>query len=119
MAQVNGEAPAPKEPAPPRALISNIKSPKGAAGGFTSHRQDQTCSRGGGMDQNDGDHLLSWQAYRIIPVAYMLHHTLQTIFDHKHRVSTEKISTATVYFLFHKITDIKLLERQSDCSLSS
>lgn len=60
-------------------------------------RQDQTRSQGGdGRDQKDGDHLLSSQVYHIIPVAYMLHQALQTIFDHKQR-----LSTATVYSLFY------------------
>lgn len=39
----NGEASTAKAPTPTQALISNIKRPKGDAGGFASHRQDQTC----------------------------------------------------------------------------
>lgn len=48
VARGNGEAPTVKVPAPPQALISNIKHPKGSAGGFVSQRQDQTCGGGGG-----------------------------------------------------------------------
>lgn len=56
MACGNGEAPIAKVPAPPQALISNIKRPKGGAGGFASQRGDQTCE--GGWIKKDGDHLL-------------------------------------------------------------
>lgn len=45
----NGEAPTAKVPAPPHALICNIKRPKGGAGGFASQRRDQTCKGGGRM----------------------------------------------------------------------
>lgn len=56
VARGNGEAPTTKVPAPPQALISHIKRPKGGAAGFASQRQDQTCE--GGVDEKDGDHLL-------------------------------------------------------------
>lgn len=75
MARGNGEAPAAKVPAPLRALISDIKRPKGGTAGFASQRLDQTCAGLRGLDEKDSDHLLPRQAYRILLIACALHHT--------------------------------------------
>lgn len=83
----NGEAPTAKVPAPPQALISNIKRPKGGAGGFASQRRDQTCE-GGWMKKTvticcPDKPITFYQLH----VCYITHHfmALLAIFDHKQR----------------------------------
>lgn len=90
VARRNGETPTAKVPAPPRALISNIKRPKGAAGGFASPRRDQTC-KGWGRGWMKKTVTICCPDKPItlyqLHVGYIMHHfmALPPIFDHKQR----------------------------------
>lgn len=130
MTSSDGEASAAKVPAPPRLLISDMKLPKGSAGGFTS--QDQRW-------WGEGRWKRQWPfvaptSLPHLPIACMLHHaSFHCITTHlwsqiesqlwscmkQHKEDLWEIfDWLSVLKVFYNISDFSFLKEQPVCSVS-